>query len=83
MQIDLLLDRQDQIINLFEIKFYNETFILKKEYAKQLQHKQQLFQQTTGTKKQLFWVLITTFGLQATQHSIGLIAHVLTMDDLF
>ena len=29
-QIDLLIDRKDGVINLFEVKFYNESFIINK-----------------------------------------------------
>lgn len=83
VQIDLLIDRKDQVINLFEIKFYNETFILTKSYAQQLIKKRRIFRTKTQTKKQLFWVLLTTYGVEANQHSIGLVDQVLTMDDLF
>lgn len=35
-QIDLVLDRKDQIINLFEVNFYNTEFTLFEAYAKAL-----------------------------------------------
>ncbi len=82
-QIDLLIDRNDHIINLFEIKFYNESFAIDKNYAEVLREKQAVFRTATNTKKQLNWTLVTTFGLQQNQHSLGLIHNVLTLDDLF
>lgn len=82
-QIDLLIDRNDQIINLFEIKFYKEEMLLSKTDAAQLRAKKTVFQRTTNTKKHLFLSLITTFGLTPNTHSIGLIDQVLTLDDLF
>ena len=82
-QIDLLIDRNDQVINLFEIKFYNTDFTLSKSYAKELRNKIAVFQNQTQTKKQLFWTLLTTFGLSQNEHSLGLIDQVLTMDVLF
>ncbi len=39
IQIDMLLDRKDQIINLFEIKFYNEAWNLDKADATDLREK--------------------------------------------
>ena len=42
-----------------------------------------VFRQATKTKKQLFYMMITTFGLKENQHSIGLIVKALTIDDLF
>jgi len=82
-QIDLLIDRKDGVINLFEIKFYNEIFSVSKTLADQLQQKRSIFKAITKTKKQLFIVLLTTFGIKHNNHSMGLIEQVLTLDDLF
>jgi len=82
-QIDLVLDRNDHVINLFEIKFYNEVFSLTKSYATKLKEKLSAFKTHTKTKKQIFWTLISTFGISPNQHSLGLIDSVLDMDVLF
>ena len=82
-QIDLLIDRNDHVINLVEIKFYNELFTLTKSYAHTLREKQSIFRSATQTKKQLNWVLLTTFGIIQNQHSLGLIQKTLSLDDLF
>ena len=82
-QIDLVLDRNDHVINLFEIKFYSDKFILTQKYAELIRQKQTVFKTHSKTNKQIFWVLLTTFGLQGNQHSLGLIGDVLTMDVLF
>lgn len=73
VQIDLLIDRNDGIINLCELKFYKDTFVLNKSYAQKLRQKKHIFKTITQTKKQIFITLITTFGLTANKHSIGLI----------
>jgi uncharacterized protein len=82
-QIDLVLDRNDHTINLFEMKFYNKAFTVSKEYAENLQNKKDVFEETTKTKKQLFVTLISTFGITHNEHSLGLIDQVVTMDGLF
>lgn len=82
-QIDLLIDRNDQVINIFEIKFYNNKFTISKAYADQLRTKMRIFQETTQTNKQLFLTLITTFGLKHNEHSLGLVAFELTLENLF
>lgn len=82
-QIDLVLDRNDQTINLFEIKFYHAEFVLPESEAKALRNLISVFQTKTGTKKKLLLTLITTFGLKHNMHSLGLIEQALTMDDLF
>jgi uncharacterized protein len=82
-QIDLLIDRQDNVISLCEVKFYNDELILTKEYADNLRRKKSIFRHVTRTKKQIFIVLITTFGLIKNKHSIGLVDNVLDMNALF
>ena len=83
VQIDMLLDRNDQTINLFEIKFYNKTFTITKEYVDQLRQTLWRFQETTKTTKHVNWVFISTFGLIQNMHSLGLVTQSLTLDDLF
>ena len=83
LQIDLVIDRNDHIINLFEIKFYNRPFELTKDYTDKLRRVLWAFQEDTKTRKQVSWVLVTTFGLTPSQHSVGLVTKVLTLDDLF
>jgi uncharacterized protein len=82
-QIDLVLDRNDQIINLFEIKFYNTEFTLSESDAKALRNQMWVFKAKTKTKKHLMIVLLTTFGMEHNKHSLGLIENILTMDALF
>jgi uncharacterized protein len=82
-QIDLLIDRQDNVISLCEVKFYNDELILTKEDADNLRRKKSIFRHVTGTKKQIFIVLITTFGLLKNKHSLGLVDNALDMNALF
>jgi uncharacterized protein len=82
-QIDLVISRRDNCINLCEIKFYENTFSVEKKYAVALLQKKHIFQQETKTKKHLFITLISSTGLQPNEHSIGLIDQQLTLDHLF
>jgi uncharacterized protein len=82
-QIDLLIDRQDNVISLCEVKFYNDDLILTKEDADNLRRKKSIFRHVTRTKKQIFIVLITTFGLMKNKHSLGLVDNALDMNALF
>jgi AAA+ ATPase superfamily predicted ATPase len=82
-QIDLLIDRQDNVISLCEVKFYNDELVLTKANADDLRRKKSVFRHVTGTKKQIFIVLITTFGLIKNKHNLGLIDNVLDMNALF
>jgi uncharacterized protein len=83
LQFDLLIDRSDQTITICEMKFYNAEFTIDKEMAMDYRNKIATFKETTKTKKQTFFTMITTFGLKQNQHSLGLVDIDLTMDDLF
>ena len=82
-QIDLLIDRNDRVINLCEIKFANSEFIISKAYAQELRRKVTLFKHYSKTKKQIFLTFITTYGILSNQYSTGLVDRELTLDDLF
>lgn len=81
-QIDLILDRRDQVINLCEIKFSNDKFAISKDYLKKLMEKTSIFKQETKTKKAVFLTLITTYGLLENENK-GMVQNELSMDDLF
>jgi hypothetical protein len=83
IQIDLLIDRNDQTVNICEMKFYQKEFIISKSYAEQLRRKISVFSEVTKTKKQIFLTIMTTFGLLENKHSQGLVDNQLTMDILF
>ena len=83
VQIDLLIDRKDNVINLFELKFYTESFSINKSYADDLRNKVGAFKSLTKTKKQVFLNLLSTFGLKPNEHSIGLISSAMSIDVLF
>ncbi len=81
-QIDLVIDRRDGVINLCEMKFSVEQFIIDKKYDAELRNKIGAFRAETHTKKTIFLTLITTFGLHVNAYS-GNIQSDLKMDVLF
>lgn len=83
IQIGLLIDRNDHAINIFEIKFYQSPFTLKKEHADEFRLKKAIFKSVTGTTKQVFFTLLTTFPLTPNEHSLGTVDKALDMNCLF
>jgi hypothetical protein len=82
-QIDMILERADNIINVFEIKYYNGEVALTKDQADAIRRRMWAFAEATKTRKRLSLVMITLFGLQKNIHSRGLVEAELTLDDLF
>lgn len=81
-QIDLLLDRKDHCISICEMKFSAEPFTITRKYAEELTQKKQVFLQKSKTKKTIFLVFVTTYGVVKNAYS-GMVQNDVVMDALF
>lgn len=82
-QIDLIIDRSDNAIQVCEIKHTQEPFIIDKAYAKILNHKMAIFKEKANIKKQLFLSMITTQGLKETMYAEEMVQGIVVLEDLF
>ncbi len=82
-QIDLIIDRRDQVINLFEIKYSINPFTITKAYDAVLRQKIQSFREATGAKKSIFLTMLTTYGLKENEYRYSIVQNEMTMDALF
>lgn len=62
-QIDLLWQRRDGVIQIFEMKYSESPYKLEKGYAKALSDKVEIFKEKTKFKGQVFLTLISPRGL--------------------
>lgn len=81
-QIDLLIDRNDRVINICEIKFCSEEFAIDKSYSDNLRHKIATFKAATKTTKTIRLTMITVYGTKRNKYS-SLINSQVTAEDLF
>lgn len=81
-QIDLIIDRRDQVVNLCEMKFALSPFVIDKKYDAELRNKVSAFRSETKTNKALFTTMITTYGLKETPYTSNISNH-LSMKVLF
>ena len=82
-QIDMLIDRADNALNLCEIKFSNDVYTLTKIEADTIRKKIYYLQGQLKRRKSIFPIMITTFGCEKNMHYLGLITNQLDMDCLF
>ncbi|MBV7533821.1 ATP-binding protein [Chitinophaga sp. sic0106] len=82
-QIDLVIDRRDQVINICEMKFSISKYTIDKRYAEELRNKIGIFKEETKTRKAIFLTIITTFGLNRNSYADSMVQNSLTMDILF
>lgn len=81
-QIDLLIDRKDQVINLCEMKYSLSEYAIDAEYEQKLRNKKSAFIDATNTRKAVHLTMVTTFGIKANAHS-GIVQNEITLEDLF
>ncbi len=81
-QVDLLIDRGDNVINLCEMKYYDGEYVITKEEDMRLRNRAGLFQRLTKTRKAIRLTMITSFGLSHNMYW-SCVHNELTADCLF
>ena len=81
-QIDMLIDRRDRVINICEMKFCSDEFVIDKNYDRELRRKISRFTEVTGTKKSIQLTFITTYGVKKNMYS-GIVTNQVELEDLF
>lgn len=81
-QIDMIIDRRDQVINLCEMKYSSAPYEITKDYYQHLMERQELFRSETSTRKALMLTIVSALGLESNAYSAS-IPRVLTLEDLF
>jgi hypothetical protein len=82
-QIDMVIDRADQVIELCEMKFYNSQISLTQKEVEVLRERKTRFQRYTGTHKNVLLLFISPFGLIENKHKLSIVDHEITLNDLF
>lgn len=81
-QIDMLIDRNDQVINICEMKYSLSEFVIDSSYERKLRNKKAAFIDATNTRKAVHLTMVTTYGIRHNSHA-GIIQSEVTIDDLF
>ena len=82
-QIDLVIDRKDNCINLCEMKFAEKEYTIDKKYSANIQNKIAAFKVETNTKKAVFFTMVTTYGVSNNNYYQQWISNSITLDKLF
>ena len=81
-QIDMLIDRRDHVINLCEMKFSIDEYVIDKTYDAILRNKVETFRRSTSTKKSIQLTMVTTYGVKTNKYS-NIVQSQVILDDLF
>ena len=82
VQIDLLIERSDNVINMCELKFTSEDFAVDKSYYRVLLSRPERIREIVSPKVSIQSTLITTYGLKRNEYSSAF-TNVVTLEDLF
>lgn len=78
----MVLDRNDKLINLVEIKYSNSEYIITKDYYNHLFERMSSFNYLRKTTKSVTTIFVSTYGVKQNEYSSFLQNNV-TLDDLF
>lgn len=81
-QIDMLIDRDDRIINICEMKYSKDEYVVTAEEDRLLHRRIARFMEKTQTKKTIHPILITSYGLSQNGYA-SIYQRTITLDDLF
>lgn len=81
-QIDLIIERSDNIVDLCEAKFYSGKYLVTKEYDSKVRNKINALNELIRKKQAINTVLITTEGVVDNGYK-WIFNNVITLDDLF
>ena len=81
MQIDLLIDRADDIVNVCEMKYSKTNYVLTKPYAEKLQKRIDLLEQIQP-EKTYHLTFVTVNPIERNAHS-DIVTSTVTAEDLF
>ncbi|MDR1713032.1 MAG: DUF4143 domain-containing protein [Coriobacteriales bacterium] len=81
-QVDLVIERNDNVIDLCEMKYSIDEYTLGADEDERLRHRRSAFISATHTRKAVHLILVTTYGLKLGKYSCTF-QSVITMEDLF
>ena len=81
-QIDLVIDRDDGIVNLCEMKFSTKEYAISATDDASMRNKRVAFKRETKSRKAIHVTYITSFGLARNRY-FGEVQSEVTLDDLF
>ena len=81
-QIDIIIERADRIVNICEVKYSLDEYLLDKEEYEKLSRRKSAFMRETGLRHTPWLTMITTEGLARGKYTEAIQSQV-TLDDLF
>ncbi len=82
-QIDLIIDRDDGVIDICEMKYSKGKFSISKTDYDNIKNKKDVFEHSIKTRKAVQTVLVTSYGSLHNKYYNELVQNEVVLDDLF
>lgn len=82
VQIDMLIVRDDNVVNLCEMKFSSDVYHINKDEEMKLRNRIEALKTTLTPKQTVHLTMVTTYGVACGKHS-GIVQKQVTIDSLF
>lgn len=82
VQIDIIIERADKIVNVCEVKYSQDEYLLDKEEYEKISRRRSTFIQETGLRHTPWITMITTEGIVRGKYT-DMIQSQIRLDDLF
>ncbi len=81
-QIDMLIDRADKVINVCEMRFWSQPYVMTAKDEGDIERRVNALTRETGTDKNVIVTLVTTKGMERNEHS-ECVQRVVTLEEMF
>lgn len=82
MQIDMIIDRADNIVNMCEMKYTISPYSISASYLAELNRRRTRYQQEVAPRKSILLTMVSAFGI-VNNAQASEINSIITLDDLF
>lgn len=81
-QIDMIIERKDNVVDMCEMKFSSDDYEVDLDYHKKLEARKKILREKISKKAVVHNVLVTTYGLAHKGYYSDFV-NIITLDDLF
>ena len=81
-QVDMVIDRRDDVVNLCEMKFANAEYEIKNDEDRWMRERREMFREDTKTRKSVHLTYVTSYGLVPNAYAHDVQSQV-TLKDMF
>jgi len=81
-QIDMVIERDDNVVNMCEMKYSREPYTITKNEAEKLEKRASTLRKIFGSRKNIYITMVTLSGLERNEYANSIVQDSVTLDDI-